>query len=1097
MKIYHLIFKSLWFYRRTSLMVLAGMALSAAILTGALIVGDSVRFTLKRMALLRLGDTHTLLQMADRYVPSDLADSLHQHLNVPVAPVLFRQGTALHPESQRRVNRIQVIGADVRFWETGNADNVFEFTPDNAVVLNTHLAERLSVRPGDELVFRFEKANTFPLGISFTSTSDQFFSRRLTIDKIIDDDQFGRFGLEPTQIAPNTVFLPLKTLGEYIDAERQCNLILIGSDKTGKTPDKTRLYEALSEVFRIDYAQLALVSGQNGFDLKSERIFINQSVLNALQSSDMAVNPVLTYFADQIRRHDRFTPYSFVTGMDAGWYPPDMTLHDIVLNTWIANDLNASVGDSVTLHYEVLNHRKLLQTDSSRFCVKKIIPVRYKNVNAALTPDLPGLTEAQNCSDWDFGADIELDLIRPKDEAYWDEYGSTPKAFITYEAARQLWENVYGNCTSIRIQADNISHQTLEKKLSSLIEPAGLGFYFRPVRRQAIEASQSGVDFGELFLGLSFFVMAAAFLLTAILFHFSLDQRKHEIKTDYHLGLPRTMIYRQILSEGIILIVLGSVAGLIAGLFYNQVILWGLSSVWQGSVGTSEFEIHIKPFTLLTGFISHFIIVLFILWMGLNRHLKKLYFDQTMQSQLKRAGTAIRIQKVVFTVSVVFILSVALIFIFIPLNPNKVSGMFFLTGILLLAGFIGLLASFIMNQKQTFIGKRYQMLAFAMHAWQLHRWRHLLTIGLLSLSVFTLIGVGVNRKTASYSDQHTSGTGGYEFYAESSLPLVRNLNDFTLQKQLGFIEAGLDSVEFLLCRSAHGGDASCLNLNQIDNPRILSVDPDQLNAKGAFQFVRLQEGLPSENPWLHLNRSLDKDVIPAVADMGVMTWGMMKSIGDTLTYQNQSGDFVYLILTGAIENSVFQGNVLIAESHFESHFPNNEGYTVFLADMPRNQKQQFRQTIQQNLGDYGIDLQNTTQRLADFLTVENTYLSIFMALGGLGVLIGTIGMGILTARNIFERRAQLGLMKAVGFNYQQIRRLILYEQALLLIAGIIIGTVSGLTATWPMVSQSVSKTAYPFLAVMLLLILSNGLIWIVIAYRSALKGELIDALREE
>jgi putative ABC transport system permease protein len=56
-----LIRRGLRFYRRTHLGVIAGCAVSGAVLVGALFVGDSVRGTLERIALARLGKIHSAL----------------------------------------------------------------------------------------------------------------------------------------------------------------------------------------------------------------------------------------------------------------------------------------------------------------------------------------------------------------------------------------------------------------------------------------------------------------------------------------------------------------------------------------------------------------------------------------------------------------------------------------------------------------------------------------------------------------------------------------------------------------------------------------------------------------------------------------------------------------------------------------------------------------------------------------------------------------------------------------------------------------------------------------------------------------------------
>jgi putative ABC transport system permease protein len=76
--------------------------------------------------------------------------------------------------------------------------------------------------------------------------------------------------------------------------------------------------------------------------------------------------------------------------------------------------------------------------------------------------------------------------IRDKDEDYWNEYRGTPKAFISYEVGKQLWENRFGTCTAIRIPAASIDQVDLEKRLAEIISPQSQGFALRSVKEEGL-----------------------------------------------------------------------------------------------------------------------------------------------------------------------------------------------------------------------------------------------------------------------------------------------------------------------------------------------------------------------------------------------------------------------------------------------------------------------------------------------------------------------------------------------------------------------------------------------------------------------------------
>jgi ABC-type antimicrobial peptide transport system permease subunit len=132
-----------------------------------------------------------------------------------------------------------------------------------------------------------------------------------------------------------------------------------------------------------------------------------------------------------------------------------------------------------------------------------------------------------------------------------------------------------------------------------------------------------------------------------------------------------------------------------------------------------------------------------------------------------------------------------------------------------------------------------------------------------------------------------------------------------------------------------------------------------------------------------------------------------------------------------------------------------------------------------------------------FYSVETTYLAMFLVLGGLGLLLGSIGMGIVVLRNVLERRSELALLKCVGFSRSQVVRIVVAEHWLLLIAGLVVGVVSAAIAIWPSLHSPSVSVPYSTLGMLLGAVLLIGLLWTIIAARLALRRPLIPALRNE
>jgi len=238
-------------------------------------------------------------------------------------------------------------------------------------------------------------------------------------------------------------------------------------------------------------------------------------------------------------------------------------------------------------------------------------------------------------------------------------------------------------------------------------------------------------------------------------------------------------------------------------------------------------------------------------------------------------------------------------------------------------------------------------------------------------------------------------------------------------------------------------------------------------------------------------------VVPAIGDYPTIVWSLGKSVGDELEYVDEMGRKFRLRLVGMMKSSILQGSLLISESNFTQRFPSEEGYRVFLIDAPPGQAEQVGERLSARLKDFGLALTPTTDRLAEFSAVENTYLSIFQLLGGLGLILGTVGLALVVLRNMLDRRGELAMLRAVGFNKAAVGRMVFYEHWLLCLWGLTCGVTAALVAVKPAVSSPAAQIPYVSLALTVAAIALSAAVWIRLATASALSGKMLDALRNE
>jgi ABC-type antimicrobial peptide transport system permease subunit len=201
---------------------------------------------------------------------------------------------------------------------------------------------------------------------------------------------------------------------------------------------------------------------------------------------------------------------------------------------------------------------------------------------------------------------------------------------------------------------------------------------------------------------------------------------------------------------------------------------------------------------------------------------------------------------------------------------------------------------------------------------------------------------------------------------------------------------------------------------------------------------------------------------------------------------------------GALRDSIFQRELVMSQEHFLTLFPEQEGYHLLLVETPAGRAPDIASRIEDALTDLGADATGTSERLAEFHRVENTYLSTFQTLGGLGLLLGTVGLATVLLRNVIERRHELALLGAIGYRRSHFLLMATAENALLLTAGLVTGAVCAGLAIAPAIAERGGRIPLSSGGALLLFaVFVTGLLSSMIATRAVVGGPLLSSLRSE
>ena len=1114
-----LVIRSLRFHWRSHVGVVLGAAVATAVLVGALVIGDSVRWSLRWMALERIGKTDLALVAPDRFFTEGLADRMAAALDAPTAPLLALRGVAAREDGTARINQVQVLGVGERFWAMGDAPPPLAADAEGAVAVNEQTARRLDLRVGDGMLLRIGKPSALALDAPLANASGATLALRVTVAAVVGDDALGRFSLAANQIPPYNIFAPAAWLQKKVELKGMANVLLVGS----KTGDGfiASADAALATCWQMEDAELNLrnLSDDRGVELRSRRVFLDPPIAEAAVKTDPEAVGVLTYFVNEFRCGDRTTPYSMVSAVEPltpmelwrlgddshmgdllGLLRPHMRDDEMVINSWLAEDLAAKPGDTITITYFAVGPMNRLETRSARFRVRAVLALEGAAADRDLMPDFPGLKNVESTRRWDPGIPIDLKRLRDKDEAYWKQYRGTPKAFVTLAAGRKMWGNRFGDLTAVRFVGAGETAASLNTKILANLKPASLGLYFQPVRERALAASDQGVDFGQLFLGLSLFLVVAALVLVGLLFAFGVEQRAEEVGTLLALGIPARRVRRMLLAEGGMLALVGGAIGAGGGLLFTWIMIYALRTVWSGAVASADVYFHAEPLSVAIGAVAGILVAAATIWLSVRRQarapareLLAAGAEAERRIRLPRRarpwlGPAIAIVAGGGAAAMIAMTSSA--------RGEAAASAFFGAGAMLLVALLALCHTLLASRRSA---RRLDFTALAFLNATRRRGRSLATVALVACGAFLVVAVGANRQgSPADAARRSSGTGGFALFGETTLPVLKDLNGADGRKAFALPDDFGAMVARIVPLRVHEGDeASCLNLNRPQNPRIVGVDQDALSAHRAFTFVEISNKMHSDDPWFLLEEPTADGTVPAVADQNTITWSLGKKVGDTIPCTDQAGQTFQVRLVGALAGSILQGSLIISEDDFLAKFPSESGYRMFLIDAAPGRAAEVSKILTERLSDVGLAVTPTAERLAAFSAVENTYLAIFQSLGGLALLLGSVGMGVVVLRNVMERRGELALLRAVGFRRSEIDWMVLAEHWGLLALGLSCGVAAAAVAVMPAVRSGGVDIPYLSLAVTLAAVLAAGLAWTWLAARWALRGPILAALRNE
>ncbi len=1105
--------RSLRYYGARHLAFAGTVALTAAILSAALLTGESLQQGLRQGLAQRLGPVRTAVTLSEGVFPASLARRLPD-----TQAALLLRGDLLDGAGAVCADRVQVIGVAEAAAPAGAGD------AEGGALARAGLNERgRGVQPDAAGAVRFEKPALYSVEMPLGAARESRLVRRaVRFDGappqagLLTPD----FALRAASVPPVNVFVPHAALSEAAGVPGMANLLV-------SSREPAEFARALQDALTPEEAGLVLepAEGADATLVTSRRVYLPSGVGAALAAGGLKAEWATFHLADAFEAQGRATPdgvatnegavratpYGFVVAVTPGGaagVPDDLKDDEVVISAWLAETLGVSAPAAVTLRWRRFESGGRLIAESRVFRVRGVIPTETAALAKRAMPVFPGLAGVDSCAAWDVGLPMDEEKLKDAaNEAYWKQWRETPKAFLTLAAGQACFGTAFGGAMSARVAADEATVRAALKTLS----PLQLGFAARPVWEEGVAVAQGSSDFKGLFAGMAFVLVVAALLLSALSLALALETRKGEMALFSALGWSSGRMVAAVAAEWCVPLIAGAAAGGGLGAGLARALVWSLGRFWGEAFAGARMAFHFSPAAacaasgvslMLTGAVL----------VGTVRRYARCRPVELWQAaggagpDVLKAGGSLAGELGASLAGGVLAVAAGAVMVLSP-EGAAANGAFFGAGFLLLVSlllFMKSLAAVWLRRAHGPDGAAAAdaparvlsaVTAGVSRAVRSPR-RSAPVVVLLAAGIFLTVGIlSMKQDPAAGCERPWSGSGGFASIVYSVAPLER-------ARGLELARRASGAKGAVPLRVREGDEAGCLNMNQPQTPRVIGVDARTMARARAF------EPEDSGGIWSLLEETLKDGTIPALAaDRTMLQYSLKaragRADGTVFDYPGADGAAVRLRVVGAlpVRSGILQGALIVDEQRFAQAFPEASGYRMWLCDYApyvlREAAEERRGARGHSLSgaaavaklrhpEPGATVETVQERLRLLGSVESAYLDMFLVLGGLGVVLGVAGVALVILRGVAERRGELALLNAVGLPRRTVAGLLAAEYGVMVLAGLAAGLVPALVAIQPAVRSL--KGALPWgamVGVVAGLLVSAGLCVFLAAHAAA------------
>lgn len=226
-----------------------------------------------------------------------------------------------------------------------------------------------------------------------------------------------------------------------------------------------------------------------------------------------------------------------------------------------------------------------------------------------------------------------------------------------------------------------------------------------------------------------------------------------------------------------------------------------------------------------------------------------------------------------------------------------------------------------------------------------------------------------------------------------------------------------------------------------------------------------------------------------------------KTLGDTVDVTILDGTTHTLTVTGIYDKDELAGSQLVSRQLFSDAGLPVLDFSVYVLTTPGADVDAVRAELQKLVDDNGFGKVQTRAEYIDTQAASiDAFINLVYGLLGLSIIIAAFGILLTMLLSVFERRRELALSRAVGMSKRQVRSMVRWEAVITsllgAVQGVLVGLALGYALVWALRSEGFKKFDVPIGTIITVVVLAAvlGIVAAVIPARRANKVNVVEAI---